>query len=95
VRGLVSADNALLYVANFRSQYVTVYSIDDGKRIGSVEVGDGPAALALSGSGLLLFVVDSRSGDVAVVRTGSLSLFTLLPAGRAPNAIAVKAFQLR
>lgn len=94
VRGLVSADNALLYVANLRSQYVTVYSIDDGKRIGSVEVGDGPRALAFSGSGLLLFVVDTRSGDVAVVRTASRSLFTLLPAGRAPNAIAVKAFKL-
>jgi hypothetical protein len=29
-----------------------------------------------------------------VVRTASLSLFTLLPAGRAPNAIVVKAFKL-
>ncbi|MGA2350036.1 MAG: YncE family protein [Terracidiphilus sp.] len=94
VRGLVSADNALLYVANFRSQYVTVYSIDDGKRVGSVHVGDGPSAMAFSSSGLLLFVVNNRSGDVAVVRTGSLSLFTLLPAGRTPNAIAVKAFKL-
>jgi YVTN family beta-propeller protein len=94
VRGLVSADNAMLYVANFRSQYVTVYSIDDGKRIGSIDVGDGPAALAFSNSGLLLFVVDTRSGEVAVVRTASHSIFTLLPAGRAPNAIAVKAFRL-
>ncbi len=97
VRGLVSADNALLYVANLRSQYVTLYGINDGKRIGSVQVGDGPSALAFSSSGLLLFVVDARSGDVAVVRTASQSLysFTLLPAGRVPNAIAVKAFTLR
>jgi YVTN family beta-propeller protein len=95
VRGMVSADNALLYVANLNSQYVTVYSINDGKRAGSAHVGDGPAALAFSASGQLLLVVDSRSNDVAVVRTGSLSLFTLLPAGRAPNAIAVKAFKLR
>ncbi len=94
VCGLVSADNTLLYVANFRSQGVTVYSIDDGKRIGSVQVGDGPSALAFSGSGLLLFAVDTRSGDIAVVRTASRSLFTLLPAGRAPNAIVVKAFKL-
>jgi YVTN family beta-propeller protein len=94
VRGLVSADNAMLYVANFRSQYVTVYSIDDGKRVGSIDVGDGPAALAFSNSGLLLFVVDTRSGDVAVVRTASHSIFTLLPTGRAPNAIVVKAFKL-
>jgi DNA-binding beta-propeller fold protein YncE len=73
---------------------VTFYSITDGKRIGSVQVGDGPTALAFSSSGLLLFVVDARSGDVSVVRTLSHSLFTLLPAGRAPNAIAVKAFRL-
>jgi YVTN family beta-propeller protein len=94
VRGLVSADNTMLYVANLHSQYVTVYSIDDGKRIGSVRVGDGPTALALSNSGLLLFAVDTRSDDVAVVRTATRSLFTLLPARRAPNAIAVKAFKL-
>ncbi len=94
IRGLVSSDNSLLYVANFHSQYVGVYSIDDGKRIGSVHVGDGPAALAFSTAGHLLFAVDSSSGDVAVVRTATRSLFTLLPAGRAPNAIAVKSFKL-
>jgi len=94
VRGLVSADNSLLYVANFHSQYISVYAIDDGRRIGSIRVGDGPSALAFSNSGLLLFSVDTESGDVAVVRTRSRSLFTLLPAGRAPNAIVVKAFRL-
>jgi DNA-binding beta-propeller fold protein YncE len=95
VRGLVSSDNALLYVANLHSQYVTAYSIDDGKRlIPSIHVGDGPSALAFSAAGNLLFVVDTRSSDVAVVRTASRSLFTLLPAGRSPNAIAVKSFKL-
>jgi DNA-binding beta-propeller fold protein YncE len=103
VRGLVSSDNALLYVANFRSQYVTVYAIDDGRRIGSIHVGDGPAALALSSAGHLLFVVDARSNDVAVFRTAEVtatpaqairSIFTLLSTGRGPNAIAVKAFKL-
>jgi DNA-binding beta-propeller fold protein YncE len=100
VRGLVSRDNSLLYVANLRSQEVTVYSIDDGKRLGAIRVGDGPAALAFSAAGHLLFVVDTRSGDVAVARTASqslttlLPLFTLLPAGRNPNAIADKAFTL-
>lgn len=94
VQGLVSRDNVLLYVANQHSQEVTVYSIDDGKRIGSIHVGDGPAAMAFSAAGHLLFVVDSRSDDVAVARTSSRSLFTLLPAGRSPNAIVDKAFQL-
>ena len=99
VRGLVSRDNSLLYVGNLSSQEVTMYAIDDGKRIpdsqgGSIHVGDGPSALAFSAAGHLLFVVDSRSADVAVVRTASRSLFTMLPTGRAPNAIAVKSFKL-
>jgi DNA-binding beta-propeller fold protein YncE len=94
VRGLVSADNSMLYVANFHSQYVTPYAIDDGTRLRSIHVGDGPSALAFSSAGYLLFIVDNRSADIAVVRTASHSLFTMLPTGRAPNAIAVKAFKL-
>jgi DNA-binding beta-propeller fold protein YncE len=100
VRGLVSSDNSLLYVSNFRSQEVTVYAIDDGKRVGSIHVGDGPSALAFSAAGHLLFVADTLSSDVAVARTASrsqskmLPLFTMLPTGRSPNAIAVKAFKL-
>jgi YVTN family beta-propeller protein len=94
VRGIVSADNALLYVGNLHSQEVTVYSIDDGKRVGSIHVGDGPSALAFSAAGHLLFVVDASSGDVAVVRTANRSLFTMLPAGRNPNSIIVKAFRI-
>jgi YVTN family beta-propeller protein len=95
VMGLVSRDNSLLYEANLHSPDVTVYSIDDGKRIGVVHVGDGPTAMAFSGAGHLLFVVDSRSDDVAVVRTATRSLFTMLPAGKNPNAIVVKAFRVK
>jgi YVTN family beta-propeller protein len=103
VRGLVSFDNSLLYVANFRSQFVTAYSIDEGKRGPSIRVGDGPVAMAFSQSHLLIFVVDNRSADVAVVRTSDVvgvrtamkSLFTILPTGRGPNAIAVKAFTVQ
>ena len=95
VHGLVSSDNSLLYVSNFRSQELSIYSIDDGKRLGpAIHVGDGPDGLAFSTRGNLLFAVDARSGDVAVIRTSTRSLFTLLPSGRQPNAIAVKAFRL-
>ena len=95
VRGIVSRDNSLLYVANLHSQELTVYSIDDGKRIGSVSVGDSPSAMAFSAAGHLLFVADQRSGDVAVVRTSTQSLFTILPAGRDPNAIVDKSFNVQ
>ena len=97
VRGLVSADNSLLYVSDFSAGRVGVYSIDDGKLIGSgVRVGEGPDALAFSASGRFLLVVNAQSGDIAVVRTSNpASLLTLFPAGRAPNDIAVKAFLVR
>jgi DNA-binding beta-propeller fold protein YncE len=98
VCGLISRDNSLLYVANQRSQEITVFSIADSKRVNvnpPLHVGDGAAAMAFSDAGHLLFVVDSGSGDVAVVRTATLSLFTLLPAGRDPNAIVDKAFKVQ
>jgi YVTN family beta-propeller protein len=95
VRGLVSADNSLLYVSNFSAGRVGIYSIDDGKLIGpGVKVGEGPDALAFSASGHLLLVVNALSGDIAAMRIDAnpASLLTMYPAGRAPNAIAVKAF---
>ena len=101
VRGLVSADNSLLYESNFSSQDISLYSIEDGKRIplengsSSIHVGDGPDALAFSSGGHLLFAVDARSSDVAVIRASTASLFTLLPTGRQPNAIAIKAFRMQ
>jgi hypothetical protein len=43
-----------------------------------------------------LLAVDAHSGDVSVIRTQGkqgAALFTMLPAGSSPNAIAVKAIQ--
>ncbi len=102
--GIVNADNTLLWVANFNADTIGVYSIDDGKLINTVHVGGGPDALAFSVEGHLLLAANARSGDVSVVRTLTRepngtrvfgSLFTMLPAGPQPNAIAVKAFHLR
>lgn len=102
--GIVSADNAILWISNFNADSIGVYSIDDGKRIDTVHVGGGPDALAFSANGFLLLAVDARSGDVSVLKTQSYapngavvmgSLFTMLPAGSRPNAIAVKAFRVK
>ncbi len=101
--GIVNADNSLLWIANFNADTIGVYSIDDGKLINTVHVGGGPDALAFSEEGHLLLATNARSGDVSVVRTLTRepsgtqvfgTLFTLLPAGRQPNAIVVKAFRL-
>jgi len=103
--GIVSADNSTLWVSNFNADSIGVYSIDDGKRINTVRVGGGPDALAFSAEGHLLLVADARSGDIAVIRvvsrtpssgiTRTGALFTMLPVGKQPNAIAVKAFRVK
>ena len=98
VRGLVSADNSLLYVSDFSAGRVVIYSIDDGKLVPpGVRVGEGPDALAFSASGRMLLVANAQSGDIAAVRleANTASLLTLFPAGRSPNDIIVKAFLVR
>ena len=93
VSGVVSADNSNLWVSNFSADSVSLYSIDDGRIVNSIHTGSQPDAIAFSADEHLLLVADARSGDVAVIRTQSKdgpALFTMLPAGKAPNAIAIK-----
>jgi len=83
-------------VSNFGSDSISIYSIDDGRLVGSVHTGSAPEVLAFSADEHLLLATDAHSGDVAVIRTAGRSLpelFTMLPAGSSPNAIAVKAIQ--
>jgi YVTN family beta-propeller protein len=97
VRGIVSRDNGTLWVANFGADSIALYSIDDGRvePIG-IHTGSAPDALAFSDDEHLLLAADAHSGDVAVIRTAGTALptlFTMLPAGNSPNAIAVTAIR--
>lgn len=93
VAGLATADNSKMYISDFDADSLGVFSIDDGALLPNPpRTGDGPDAMAFSKAGHLLFVVDARSGDVAVIRTSTNSLLTMFPVGRKPNDIAVKAF---
>jgi YVTN family beta-propeller protein len=96
VRGIVSRDNGTLWVANFGADSIALYSVDDGRLAWSVRAGSAPDALAFSDDEHLLLAADAHSGDVAVIRTAGTAmptLFTMLPAGNSPNAIAVKAIR--
>jgi DNA-binding beta-propeller fold protein YncE len=87
-------DNTTLYVSNFGSDSVNLWSIDDAQKAGSVPTGHAPDALAFSADEHLLLAADAQSGDVSVIRTQPApALFTILPAGGSPNAIVVKAMQ--
>jgi YVTN family beta-propeller protein len=94
--GVISADNGFLYVSNSGADSLSLYSIDDGRLVSTLHTGTAPDALAFSADEHLLLAADSKSGDVAVIRTASKvgpALFTILPAGGSPTAIAVKAMQ--
>jgi DNA-binding beta-propeller fold protein YncE len=96
VHGVITSDNSTLWVADFASDLLSVYSIDDGRLVTTVHTGSAPDALAFSADEHLLLAVDAHSGDVSVIRTQGkqgAALFTMLPAGSSPNAIAVKAIQ--
>ncbi len=96
--GIVSADNGTLWVSNSGADSLGLYSIDDGRLVSSIRTGNSPDALAFSADEHLLLAADTKSGDVAVIRTASRlgpSLFTMLPAGNNPVAIAVKASQAK
>lgn len=98
-RGVITEDNSTLWVSTFGADSVSLYSIDDGRLAGVVRTGPAPDALAFSKDEHLLLVADSKSGDVAVIRTqsrdGNPALFTMLPAGSQPNSIAIKSFTAR
>jgi YVTN family beta-propeller protein len=91
--GIVTRDNSTLWVSNFGSDLISIYSIEDGQLVATVHTGSAPDAIAFSADEHLLLAADSHSGDVAVIRTQGkqgAALFTMLPAGSRPNAIAVK-----
>ena len=92
--GLVSEDGSALWISNSGADSLSLYSIADGKFISSLRLGNGPDALAFSADEHLLLAADTRSGDIAIIRTASKlgpALLTMLPAGGAPSAIVVKA----
>jgi YVTN family beta-propeller protein len=98
VYGIVSRDNSTLWVSNFAADSISIYSIDDGRLVGSVHTGAAPEVLAFSADEHLLLATDAHSGDVSVIRTQGNQgpvLFTILPAGSSPNAIVVKAIKQR
>jgi YVTN family beta-propeller protein len=96
VHGVITRDSSTLWVADFASDLVSVYSIDDGQLVTTVHTGSAPDALAFSADEHILLAADAHSGDVSVIRTQGkqgAALFTMLPAGSSPNAIAIKAIQ--
>jgi len=88
-------------VSNLRSNSVAVFDVATRKLLVSVPVGSKPEAMVLTPDERLLFVNDSGSGDVSVLRLDPRvdkkiqappqRLFTMIPVGMQPNGIVFKA----
>ena len=72
----INAAGDLALVANREGRSVTVLTIADGKvtPIGSVEVGDEAAAVAISSDGLRAYVSKNKAGKVGVLRIDGLNI---------------------
>lgn len=97
--GIVSWDNSVLWIANSGADSISLYSIDDGKRLPSIHIGATPNTLAFTTDHTakeaqrFLLVGSRQSGNVTLIRTNASQgpgLFTIFPAGQAPSALAVQ-----
>jgi YVTN family beta-propeller protein len=63
--------------------------------VASIAVGMQPETVALTPDDLFLFVLNSGSNDVSVIRTdliqpGNNALYAVIPTGAKPSSIAIK-----
>lgn len=90
-------------MSNQGADSVGVFDVTTRKMIMSVQTGSAPNAMALTPNETMLLAAGSRSGDIAVIRLDKridkkqkdrppYRMFTTIPAGMSPSAIAVKAF---
>jgi YVTN family beta-propeller protein len=97
--GIVSWDNSVLWVANSGADSISLYSIDDGKRLPSIHIGATPDTLAFTTDHTakeaqrFLLVASRQSGNVTLIRTNAAQgpgLFTIFPVGQSPTALAIQ-----
>jgi DNA-binding beta-propeller fold protein YncE len=93
----LSNDAGRMYVADRASGRITPVDILNRRVAKPISVGASPAAMRLVPSDpderpSMLLVVDESSADLAVIRTRTDSLITLIPLGAPPQRLALKTF---
>lgn len=95
--GILTADGSEMYVSDPDSGRIMPLDVQN-RRLGKpVTVGARPGAMRFDpteegAKPTMLLVVDEGSGDLAVLKTRTDSLLTLIPVGNKPERIAVKLF---
>ncbi len=94
---LLSPDNKILYISCWGCNKVLLFDVKTLKITGSVQVGDNPNDLCLSGNGKYLFVANANDNSVSiidthqkkVIETLNASLYPDSPAGSTTNSVAL------
>jgi DNA-binding beta-propeller fold protein YncE len=95
--GILAPEAVEMYVADRAAARVVPLDVVN-RRVGKpITVGAAPAAMRFSPTEPgavppMLLVIDEASGDLAVIRTRTDSLLTLIPVGSDPQRLAVKTF---
>ena len=94
---VLSSDAARMYVADRASGRVTPVDILNRRVAKPITVGASPSAMRFAPSDpdtkpAMLLVADESSADVAVIRTRTDSLITLIPIASQPERLALKTF---
>jgi YVTN family beta-propeller protein len=91
-QGVLTSDSAFLYVSDSAAGRVTPIQIASRLVQRPIPVGQCPGICRLTPGDDLLLVVNEESNDLAVIRTRTHSLLTLIPVGQHPRDLAVKVF---
>jgi len=91
-QAVLAPDDSLLFVSDSAAGHVVPVAIDQRRVARPITVGQQPGPLTFTPGGDMLLVVDTQSNDLAVVRTATGGLITLIPVGAHPRDIALKEF---
>jgi YVTN family beta-propeller protein len=95
----MAASQSFLFIASPESGNVSIFDINSERVIAVVAVGSDPGFITVTPDDQYALVLNRKSGDVAVLRIGSIqpnryktaSLLTVIPVGSRPVSAAVRA----
>ena len=91
-RGVVTASGDTLYLTDAEAGNVTPVQIRVRRAMRPIPAGQRPGVCRVTPGEDLLLVVNEDSDALAVIRTRTLSLITMVPVGSRPTDLAVKVF---
>jgi YVTN family beta-propeller protein len=97
--GAMAASDSFLFIASPQSGNVSILDINTRRMIAVVSVGSDPGFIAITPDDQYALVLNRKSGDVAVLRVGTIqpnryksaALLTVIPVGSSPVSAAVRA----